>query len=138
MRICLNFETFDTRPILGVASAQTPCILSMPTGREGATWLMSKTVDSLPRRAHRRRAKATESENGIRRRSPLEQAIAESADRRVRYESKMREEGFKRTTIWVRADYLGALQTLVKVINGTDGKNQVVLQQLVETLEKLL
>ena len=54
----------------------------------------------------------------IRKRTPLEQAIAVKTDRRARYEASMREKGYKRTTIWVREDGLPEVHAFVRRING--------------------
>ncbi|MDE8651897.1 hypothetical protein [Novosphingobium album (ex Liu et al. 2023)] len=53
----------------------------------------------------------------IRKRTPLEQAIAEKTDRNARYEVRMRQKGFKRTTIWVREDRLDEVKAFVHRLN---------------------
>lgn len=57
----------------------------------------------------------------IRKRTPLEQAIAEKTDRRIRYESSMKDKGLKKTTMWSREDTLSAIQTLNRLMAGEKG-----------------
>lgn len=58
----------------------------------------------------------------IKRRSPIEQAIAEKKDRRARYVRLMREQGYHQTTIWVRRDKLEAAKTAVHILNDPDSQ----------------
>lgn len=53
----------------------------------------------------------------IRKRTPLEQAIAEQTNPRARYDAKMIRDGFKRTTIWVRAEVLDEVKEFVRQKN---------------------
>ncbi len=60
-----------------------------------------------------------DSSDQIRKRTPLEQAIAEKTDRRRRYDAKMERQGFKRTTIYVRADRLEEVKAFIQRVNET-------------------
>lgn len=53
----------------------------------------------------------------IRKRTPLEQAIAEQTDRRARYQAKKAREGFKQTTLLVRVEALEEVKAFVKSVN---------------------
>lgn len=53
----------------------------------------------------------------IRKRTPLEQAIAEKTDRRARYAAKRRSEGFKHTNFWVREDCLPEVRAFIQMVN---------------------
>jgi len=50
-----------------------------------------------------------ESRSSIRKRTPLEQAIAEQSAANARYEAKRKREGFKRTTVWTPEERLPLL-----------------------------
>lgn len=78
---------------------------------------LTKPIDSKPKRAQRSLRLGSESGEGIRKRTPLEEAIACQKDRRARYDAKMRKAGFKRTTIWVREDQLEAVKSFVAKVN---------------------
>lgn len=58
-----------------------------------------------------------DSEGDIRKRTPAEQARALKSDRRARYDAKMRAEGFKRTTVWVREDRLDEVKAFIERVN---------------------
>lgn len=70
------------------------------------------------------RKKASAQKGSIRKRTPLEQAIAEQTDKRARYDARLRQQGFKRTTIWVREDRLDQLKELVKSLNESAPEGQ--------------
>lgn len=55
----------------------------------------------------------------IRKRLPLEQAIAEQSDRRVRWEAKRKEQGFVRTSFIVHQDALEQVKAFVREANAT-------------------
>lgn len=58
-----------------------------------------------------------DSRNDIRKLSPLEQAIAERSDRRRRYDARMRDAGFKKTTVYVRAERLAEVKAFIEQVN---------------------
>lgn len=91
-------------------------------------------IDSLSPKRKRRDRHFAESGTGIRKRSPLEQAIAERTDRRVRYDASMREQGFTRTTIWVREDCLAGVRELVRVLNDAEGDRVALVRDLIVQL----
>lgn len=81
----------------------------------------------MPIDATRKRRASTArtlSGEGINKRTPLEQAIAEKTDRNARYEAKKRKQGLKRSTFWCREDLclgvLGIAQALSKPDNDAD------------------
>lgn len=53
----------------------------------------------------------------IRKRTPLEQAIAERTDKRARYLAKKRREGFTQTTLLVRTECLEQVKAYVRQLN---------------------
>jgi hypothetical protein len=69
----------------------------------------------------------------IRKRTPLEQAIAVQSDRRARYEAKMRARGFRRTTVWLRVEDLDAFQEVVRIKNGGEGDLAAACARLLGT-----
>lgn len=94
-------------------------------------------LDDLPRRGHRRQRHV----NGVsmatggimpQSRSPLEEAIAAKKDRRVRYESKMKREGFKKITLWVPVDCLDLVRELVRLLGATNGWYRKALRTLID------
>ena len=58
-----------------------------------------------------------DTENEIRKRTPLEQAIAEKKDRRVRYDARMREKGYKRTSFWIPEDRIAEVKEFIEGLN---------------------
>lgn len=68
-------------------------------------------------------------------RSPLEQAIAEKKDRRARYERSMREQGFKKCTLWIKAEAVEPVRFLVRCVNDANGAKLADLHALTETWE---
>ena len=64
-------------------------------------------------------------------RSPLEQAIAEKTDRRVRYERSMREQGFRKTSLWIKEDCIDDVRTAVRILNDCNGDHRKALQALI-------
>lgn len=58
-----------------------------------------------------------DSGGNIKKRTPLEQAIAEKTDRRARYDAKMSREGFKKTTFWVRSDRVEEVKAFIHKMN---------------------
>lgn len=69
----------------------------------------------------------------IRKRTPLEQAIAEQTSRRERYEARRRQSGFKKTTIYVREELFPQVQQLLRLANGDDAE-QARFRELVDQL----
>lgn len=53
----------------------------------------------------------------MRKRTASEQAKAVQRDRRARYEAKMRAEGFKKTSVWVREDRLPEVKAFIEKVN---------------------
>ena len=62
-------------------------------------------------------ADRSDSSGDIKKRTPLEQAIAEKTNRRVRYEAKLRKEGFKKTTVYVRAERWDEVKAFIDKVN---------------------
>lgn len=62
-------------------------------------------------------ARASGKKSDIRKRTPLEQAIAEQTDRRARHEAKKLREGYTKTSFWVRTDRLDEVKSFVRSIN---------------------
>lgn len=62
-----------------------------------------------------RKAKAVTSD--IRKRTPLEKAIAEQTDRRRKHDAKMERQGLKRTTFWVRPEALAEIRAFISQVN---------------------
>ena len=58
----------------------------------------------------------------MKKRTPLEEAIATRTDKRARYEAKMRAEGFKKTVLWLPVDCEGDIRQLVKLLGATNGE----------------
>lgn len=58
-----------------------------------------------------------DSSGNIRKLTPLEQAIAEKTDRRRRFDAEKARQGFKRTTIFVRADKLEEVKAFIRQVN---------------------
>ncbi len=89
------------------------------------------TVDSITERLHRlhRRANGASMQTGddIQRRSPLEQAIAERKDRRVRWDRRKIEEGLARGTIWTVRESLDDVKAIAKLTidGGADFQNEL-------------
>jgi hypothetical protein len=81
--------------------------VSMRTGRFDPALLGELSV------SHRK----SDSGSDIRKRTPLEQAIAEQTDRRARYEAKRQRDGFKRTTVYVREDQLEVVKAFIRKAN---------------------
>lgn len=69
--------------------------------------------------------------NGMKKRTPIEQAIAESSDRRAKYEAKMRADGFAKTSLWVPIDCLSDIRLLCKLLGATNGQYRRGLSLLV-------
>lgn len=88
------------------------------------------------RRSRKRGSLSAASEDSVQKRSPLEQAIAEKTDRRVRYEAEKRRMGFKKTTIWVREEVLPDVQSLVKAINETEGDVRGIIREAQERVAR--
>jgi len=63
------------------------------------------------------RKKPTAHKSAIRKRTPLEQAIAEQTNPRARFDAKMEQRGFKRTTIWVHRDGLDKVKAFIREVN---------------------
>lgn len=63
----------------------------------------------------RKRASAQKSD--IRKRTPLEQAIAEQTDARLKWDAKMASKGFKRTSMMVHVDRLDEVKAFIKRVN---------------------
>lgn len=61
--------------------------------------------------------KKADSGSTIRKRTPLEQAIAEQTNPRARYDRRMADAGYHRTTIWVRKDRLDEVKAFIKKVN---------------------
>lgn len=62
--------------------------------------------------------KASKSQKSdIRKRTPLEQAIAEQTDRRARHDAKKVSMGLKRTTFWVRPEALDRIREFINSVN---------------------
>jgi hypothetical protein len=53
----------------------------------------------------------------IQKRSPLEQAIAEKKDRRVRYERSMRDRGFLKTNLWIISHAVDDVKAAIRTLN---------------------
>lgn len=81
------------------------------------------------------RKKAQRQASAIRKRTPLEQAIAEQTDPRIRWDAKKREEGFKRTTMMVRTEAIPEVKAVVRLLNRGEGDVQSRLRDLVAQLE---
>lgn len=64
-------------------------------------------------------------------RSPLEEAIAARKDRRVRYEMKMKAEGFQKVTLWVPGDCVDPIRELVRLLGATNGWYRGALKHLI-------
>ena len=62
-------------------------------------------------------SRSNESSGEIRKRTPLEQAIAEQTNRRARYEAKREREGFIRTTFYVPKDRLAEVKAFIQKLN---------------------
>jgi hypothetical protein len=60
-----------------------------------------------------------DSSGNIRKLTPLERAISEQTDPRRKYDAKKERQGFKRTTIWVRADRLDEVKAFIQRVNET-------------------
>lgn len=95
------------------------------------------SVDSTPvmdvkQPVGRRSAADAGSGEDIKRRTPEEQAIAEQTDRRPRYERRMREQGFHKTSFWVRADCVEEVKALVKILNASGGLYRKDLVKLLD------
>jgi hypothetical protein len=66
----------------------------------------------------------------LRKRTPLEQAAFE-ATRRGRYEKLMREQGFRKVSIWLPVDCEADVRQLVKLLGSTNGALRASLRKLV-------
>lgn len=55
------------------------------------------------------------------RKTPLEQAIANQTDRRLRYDERLREKGFKKTSLWVHPAILDDLRIIARASVASDG-----------------
>lgn len=64
-------------------------------------------------------AKSTSKGSDIQKRTPLEQAIAEKKDRRVRYEQRKKRQGFHKTNVWVKVEKLDEFRAFVEKLNAT-------------------
>ena len=111
MRICLNFETRLIRCSANLNRTRG-CIPHRPALRgiyaERALTIRTDGVSGVV---------SNRSDRAIRKRTPLEQAIAEEKDPRVRWDAKMRAKGFRRTTIMVHESKLEAVKVYVAQLN---------------------
>lgn len=80
------------------------------------------------------RKKAQRQASAIRKRTPLEQAIAEQTDPRLRWDAKKREQGFTRTSFMVRGQAVPELKALVRALNDDEATIDR-LRQFVAQLE---
>lgn len=55
----------------------------------------------------------------IRRRTPLEQVIAEKTNRLAAWEAKKRREGFKRLNVWVKEEKADEVKAFVQKLNNS-------------------
>ena len=117
MRICLKFETRFSRPGRYLNKSRG-CVLNRSA-------LLGIYADrALTIRTDGTSAVALKrSDQAIRKRTPLEQAIAEEKDPRVRWDKKMREKGFRRTTIMVHESKLAQVKAYVAQLNA-DAKRE--------------
>lgn len=115
MRICAKSDTvvFSVVSALRLGRRSDRCLFRQAR-------VTMETV-SLTRRVVRRNMRGSYlSGDGVKRRSPLEQAIAEKTDRRARHEAKLRRQGMKKTSVWVREGSAAELLLLVKAVNQSD------------------
>lgn len=70
------------------------------------------------KRRHNSVTKAPDAPGGdMGNRTPLEQHIFETKDKRGRYERSMREKGLVKTSVWIREDRKAELRKLVSELN---------------------
>lgn len=71
----------------------------------------------------------------VRKRSPLEQAIAEKKDRRARYEAKLRRNGLKTSTLATREEYWPVIRAFAADLN--EGDKEAAIRNLQRRLGSL-
>lgn len=85
----------------------------------------------------RKRESVPCSGDDVRKRSPLEQAIAEKKDRRVRYNKRLAEKGLKVSTLPLREEYWPIVRALAADLNGCEGDFSKVVSNLQQRLRSL-
>lgn len=66
-----------------------------------------------------------DSGGNIKKRTPLEQAIAEKTDRRAKYEAKRKRDGLIKTTVWVRSDRVEEVKAFIRSVNEANPQGPV-------------
>lgn len=65
------------------------------------------------------------------RRTPIERAIAQRGDRRLKYDQAQRDAGLVRASVWIPADARGDFLLLAKILCATNGKYRERLSRFV-------
>ena len=81
--------------------------------------------------AHRKQG----TESVIRKRTPLEQAIAEKTNPRAKYDAKMVRNGFKRSSIWAEEATLDDLKRIAALSRDNPDHVRGAVRQFVLSLE---